>query len=70
MAFWVMPSCCTRKAGASAAQGARVDAMLQAGKHPLDVITCVLDLSEIEADHVVLRPVELDLRKLDRAVWT
>jgi PAS domain S-box-containing protein len=48
--------------GLNPAQGARVDAMLGAGKHLLEMITCVLDLSEIEAEHVELRPVELDMR--------
>ena len=43
-------------------QCARVDAMLETGKHLLEMITCVLDLSEIEAEHVSLHPVELDLQ--------
>ena len=36
--------------------------MLETGKHLLEMITCVLDLSEIEAEHVSLRPVELDVQ--------
>ncbi len=43
-------------------QSARVDAMLETGKHLLEMITCVLDLSEIEAERVSLRPVELDVQ--------
>ena len=43
-------------------QCARIDAMLETGKHLLEMITCVLDLSEIEAEHVSLHPVELDVQ--------
>jgi PAS domain S-box-containing protein len=53
--------------GLTPAQGARVDAMLEAGKHLLEMITCVLDLSEIEADHLVLRPVALDVQVIAAA---
>ncbi len=48
--------------GLNASQLARVDAMLGTGKHLLEMISCVLDLSEIEAEHLVLRPVHLDPR--------
>jgi signal transduction histidine kinase/CheY-like chemotaxis protein len=48
-------------------QGARVDAMLEAGKHLLEMITCVLDLSEIEADHLILRPTKLDVQAIAAA---
>ena len=48
--------------GLNTVQGGRVDAMLEAGRHLLEMITCVLDLSEIEAEHVELHPVELDLQ--------
>jgi PAS domain S-box-containing protein len=47
--------------GLNACQSTRVDAMLEAGKHLLQMITCILDLSEIEAEHVELRPVEFDV---------
>jgi PAS domain S-box-containing protein len=47
--------------GLNAVQGRRVDAMLEAGKHLLEMITRVLDLSEIEADHLSLRPVAVDV---------
>jgi signal transduction histidine kinase/CheY-like chemotaxis protein len=50
--------------GLSPAQATRVDAMLKAGKHLLEMITCVLDLSEIEAEHVSLRPAKLDVRAI------
>ena len=50
--------------GLTRAQGARVEAMLEAGKHLLEMITCVLDLSEIEAEHVELHPIELDMRAI------
>jgi PAS domain S-box-containing protein len=42
-------------------QTMRVDAMLAAGSHLLQMIMHVLDLSEIEAEHVELRPVEFDV---------
>ena len=48
-------------------QTARVDAMLGAGKHLLEMITCVLDLSEIEAEHVELRAVKLDVEAVAAA---
>jgi PAS domain S-box-containing protein len=43
-------------------QAARVDAMLGAGKHLLEMITCVLDLSEIEAGHVELQVARIDMQ--------
>ncbi len=48
----------------NAAQASRVDAMLSAGNHLLDIITAVLDMSAIEADQIVLRPVGTDLQDL------
>jgi PAS domain S-box-containing protein len=48
--------------GLTLSQKARVDAMLGTGKHLLEMISCVLDLSEIEAEHLVLRPIHLDPR--------
>ncbi len=53
--------------GLNATQAARVDAMLNAGKHLLEMITCVLDLSEIEAEHVELRAVRLDVEAVAAA---
>ena len=47
--------------GLNATQSERVAAMLGAGKHLLQMITRVLDLSEIEAEHVELQAVELDV---------
>ena len=46
--------------GLTPAQGERVDAMLGAGRHLLEMISCVLDLSEIEAERVTLRAVAVD----------
>ncbi|HEX4366290.1 MAG TPA: PAS domain S-box protein [Rhodopila sp.] len=46
----------------SATQSAQTDAMLVAGRHLLQMITCVFDLSEIESDDVALKAVELDVR--------
>lgn len=46
--------------GMTLAQEARVDAMLESGKHLLEMISSVLDLSEIEAGHVTLHAVEAD----------
>jgi PAS domain S-box-containing protein len=44
------------------AQSGRVNSMVDAGKHLLQLITRVLDLSEIEAGHVELRAMEIDVR--------
>jgi PAS domain S-box-containing protein len=48
--------------GLSLGQTARVDAMLEAGKHLLEMITCVLDLSEIEAERVEIQAVNVDVQ--------
>ena len=53
--------------GLTPVQTTRLDAMLQAGKHLLEMITCVLDLSEIEAGHVELRKVVFDARAVAEA---
>jgi PAS domain S-box-containing protein len=53
--------------GLTALQGARVDAMLGAGKHLLEMITCVLDMSEIEAEHVEMQSVEFDVQSVAEA---
>ena len=53
--------------GLNSTQAARVDAMLSAGKHLLEMITCVLDLSQIEAEHIELRPVQLDVEAVAAA---
>jgi protein-histidine pros-kinase len=43
-------------------QATRVDAMLAAGTHLLQMINCVLDLSEIEVGHIELQTAEVELR--------
>jgi PAS domain S-box-containing protein len=43
-------------------QAARLGSMQAASRHLLEMIACVLDLSEIEADHVTLRPADIDAR--------
>jgi PAS domain S-box-containing protein len=48
--------------GLNVVQTARVEAMLGAGAHLLEMIHCVLDLSEIETDHVELEMADADLR--------
>ncbi len=53
--------------GLNAAQSARVDAMLGAGTHLLEMINCVLDLSQIEAERLELQTVEVDLRSIASA---
>jgi two-component system sensor histidine kinase/response regulator len=53
--------------GLNAGQETRVDAMLEAGKHLLQMINRVLNLSEIEAGHVDLRPIEIDVQALAAA---
>ena len=50
--------------GLSAAQLARVDAMNDVGGHLLQMISRVLDFSEIEAEHVELHAADVDLRNL------
>jgi len=53
--------------GLNPIQGARVDAMLGAGKHLLEMVNYVLDLSQIEAGHLELRPVRFDIQALAAA---
>ena len=50
--------------GLNPTQSARVDAMLGAGKHLLHMITRVLDLSEIESEHIELLATEFDVREV------
>ena len=50
--------------GLTATQGVRVDAMLGAGKHLLHMITRVLDLSEIESEHIELQATEFNVREV------
>ena len=50
--------------GLNEIQVKRVDAMLAAGTHLLDMIGSVLEFSEIEAERIELRPSEVDLRAL------
>lgn len=53
--------------GLDATQERRLDAMLGAGQHLLEMINRVLDLSEVEAGHAELRATETDLRQVARA---
>jgi signal transduction histidine kinase/ActR/RegA family two-component response regulator len=48
--------------GLNHTQDGRVNAMLQAGKHLLELITRVLDLSEIETEHAELQSVSFDVQ--------
>ena len=50
--------------GLSAAQAARVDSMRAAGQHLLEMITNILDLSEIESERVELQMTSIDLRSV------
>ena len=50
--------------GLSAGQLARVETMLDAGKHLLQMINRVLDISEIEAEHIQVQLSELDVHGL------
>jgi PAS domain S-box-containing protein len=52
--------------GLSKTQSARVDAMLDAGAHLLQVINRVLDLSKVEAEGVESQPLEVELRGICR----
>ena len=47
--------------GLNPTQSGRIDAMLGSGKHVLQMIDSVLDLSEIEVSHVELQSVEIDV---------
>ena len=53
--------------GLNSTQSAWVDAMLGAGKHLLEMITRVLDLSEIEADHLELKTINFDVQAVAQA---
>jgi signal transduction histidine kinase/ActR/RegA family two-component response regulator len=53
--------------GLNTVQLGRVDAMLETGKHLLEMITCVLDVSEIEAEQAELRPAEIDVHAIGAA---
>ncbi len=53
--------------GLTDAQEARVSSMLSAGEHLLGMINHVLDLSEIESEHVDLRTSEVHLAETARA---
>ena len=53
--------------GLTAAQANRVDAMLGAGAHLLEMINSVLDLSQIEADRLEIHETETDLRAVAAA---
>ncbi len=46
--------------GLTALQEQRVAAMLDAGRHLLEMISCVLDLAQIEAEQMTLQPVEIE----------
>jgi PAS domain S-box-containing protein len=52
-----------QEGGLSTTQSGRVDAMLGAGAHLLQMINRVLDFSEIEAGDIVLQPLKFDIRK-------
>ncbi len=53
--------------GLTDVQAGRIDSMLDAGQHLLDMINSVLDLSEIESDRLEMRPIEVDLRRIAAA---
>jgi CheY-like chemotaxis protein/nitrogen-specific signal transduction histidine kinase len=53
--------------GLRSEQAARVDGMLTAGQHLLDMINIVLDISQIEAERVELHPADVGTEPLARA---
>jgi signal transduction histidine kinase/DNA-binding response OmpR family regulator/HPt (histidine-containing phosphotransfer) domain-containing protein len=53
-----------REGGLTAAQAARVEAMLAVGTHLLDLIRSILEISEIETERVTLHPEPVDIRAL------
>ena len=54
--------------GLTPVQSDRVQAMLSAGNHLLDMISCILDLSEIETESVELHAASLDIAGLAEAL--
>ncbi len=48
-------------------QASRVDGMLSAGQHLLEMINIVLDISQIEAERVELHPADVETAQLARA---
>ncbi len=56
--------------GLTPVQAGRVDSMLGAGTHLLEMISCVLDLSEIESGSAELAAASVDLRLLAEAALT
>jgi signal transduction histidine kinase/DNA-binding response OmpR family regulator/HPt (histidine-containing phosphotransfer) domain-containing protein len=56
-----------REGGLTEAQAARVDAMLGAGAHLLELIKSVLAISEIETERVALRPEAVEIRAVTAA---
>jgi signal transduction histidine kinase/CheY-like chemotaxis protein/HPt (histidine-containing phosphotransfer) domain-containing protein len=50
--------------GLNVVQSERLGAMLEAGTHLLEMIHCVLDLSEIESGRVELQSTDVDMRRL------
>jgi len=48
-------------------QRARVQAMQKAGQHLLEIINCVLDLSEIESTHMALKTAEIEVVSVAQA---
>jgi PAS domain S-box-containing protein len=56
--------------GLTAAQAERVDSMLGAGTHLLEMISCVLDLSEIESGGGELQTAAVDVRSVAEAALT
>ncbi len=56
--------------GLNASQAERVDAMLGAGTHLLEMISCVLDLSEIESGGADMQTAAVDLRSVAEAALT
>jgi signal transduction histidine kinase/HPt (histidine-containing phosphotransfer) domain-containing protein len=53
--------------GLTAAQSRQVESMLGAGRHLLQMIEDILDVSAVEAEHVELRTAEVDLNRLAKA---
>jgi len=51
----------------TASQATRIEAMKVAGAHLLEMIHCVLDVSEIETERAGLRIIEVDPRKIAQA---
>jgi len=56
-----------REGGITARQKERVEAILRAGRHLLEMITCVLEVSAVESDQISMAPIKVDVLAIANA---